>query len=353
MRLRLVATTAAAAALTLGTAVSPVAHAASGPPPLPTSTNGHAVQLVASGLKTPTSFAFGSNTVFVGDGGNAEGSAPPNGGLYVVKKDGTVAKVPSPLKFVAGLAWHNGALYGSGGILGAHGPIWVLVKWTGWNGTAFASRSRLYTAPAKFGGFNGIAFGANGRLYVGADVGLTDGNDHGPATTSPHVYQLLSFTAAGKDLRIVARGMRQPWQLAFGAGSNSPFVTDLGQDKGAKNPPDYLLHVHAGQNYGFPKCNGTVASACAGYAKPFQTFAPHLDLMGIGVRGSKLYVTSFLGRDGKAGEVFWLPRHGGRLTPLIKGFVAPVVGLGIWGSYLYVGELTGQVFRLPLATKLP
>jgi hypothetical protein len=35
----------------------------------------------------------------------------------------------------------------------------------------------------KFDGFNGIGFGANGRLYVDVDVGLTDGNDHGPPST--------------------------------------------------------------------------------------------------------------------------------------------------------------------------
>jgi hypothetical protein len=34
------------------------------------------------------------------------------------------------------------------------------------------------------------------------------------------------------------------------------------------------------------------------------------------------------------------------LKLLIKGFVAPVVGLGLHHGYVYVGELTGQVFRL-------
>src|SRR5437763_11021579 len=50
---------------------------AAGPPP-PTSTNGHAVQLVASGLSTPTSFAFGGGAVFEGDGGAQSSSGPPN-----------------------------------------------------------------------------------------------------------------------------------------------------------------------------------------------------------------------------------------------------------------------------------
>jgi glucose/arabinose dehydrogenase len=335
-------------ATTLAVALAaPAASAAPGPPPPPVSTNGHKVELVASGLKTPTSFAFGDGRVFVGDGGNSEGNAPPNGGVYVVKK-GAAVKIASPLKFVAGLTWHDNKLYISGAVLANGRPSWRLISWGGWNGTTFTVRKTLFVAGKKFDGFNGIGFGANGRLYVGVDVGLTDGNDHGPASRSPHLYDILSFRANGADLRVFARGMRQPWQLAFQAGSNAPFVTDLGQDAGAKNPPDFILHVHAGDNYGFPKCNHTSAKACRGFTKPFRTFGPHTDLMGIAVRSGTLYLTSFLGQGGKGpgGEVFTLGLRSHTLKPLLKGFVAPTVGLGLHGGYVYVGELTGQAFRV-------
>jgi glucose/arabinose dehydrogenase len=317
--------------------------------PSPKSTNGHKVQLVASGLKTPTSFAFGDGMVFEGDGGDSEGSAPPNGGVYVIK-DGRAVKVPSALKFVAGLAWHDDKLYVSGASLTAKGPSFRLESWSGWNGRTFTSRRTLYTGQKHFGGFNGIAFGANGRLYVGVDVGLTDGNDHGPKSTSPFLYDILSFRADGSDPRIFATGMRQPWQLAFGPHSNSPYVTDLGQDSGAKNPPDFILHVEAGQNYGFPKCNHTSAASCKGYAEPFRTFTPHTDLMGIALNGSTLYLTSFAGSHGKGpgGEVYSMGLRSHTLEPLITGFVAPIVGLGLNNGYLYVGELSGQVYRLKI-----
>lgn len=348
MGFRTIAISAATAAVTLGSAAVPVANAAGGPPP-PTSTNGNKVQLVGSGLKTPTSIAVGGGSVFVGDGGNSEGSAPPNGGLYVLKS-GNAVLLKTPLKFVAGVAWHKNSLYTSGGVLTKAGPSWRLYKWSGWNGTAFKSHKLLYKAAKKFDGFNGLGFGANGRLYVGVDVGLTDGNDHGPASTSPHVYQILSFTANGKHHSIFAKGIRQPWQMAFKPGSNSPYVTDLGQDGGATNPPDFILHVKAGDNYGFPKCNQTVAKACKGKAKPFRKFGPHTDLMGIGLRQKTLYLTSFLGlgAKGPGGEVFSMSLHGHTLKPLITGFVAPTVGLTVHGKYVYVGELTGQVFRLKL-----
>jgi glucose/arabinose dehydrogenase len=338
-------TAALIAATFVSTGAVATSALAAGPPPPPTATNGHQVQLVASGLHTPTSFAFGAGQVFEGDGG-AETANPPNGGVFVLK-NGTGTLIPGSPVFVGGLAWHKGALYVSGGVLTAKGPKWQIQKWTGWNGTTFTSQKAIYTAPKGFQGFNGIAFGADGRLYVGVDTGLLNNNDHGPATLSPYLYDILSMKTNGKGLKVFATGIRQPWQMAFPKGSSSPFVSDLGQDKGAKNPPDFILRVHKGDNYGFPACNWTSASKCAGFAKPFQQFGPHTDLMGMVIMGNRLYTTSFTGIGAKgAGEVLSLPLKGGKLKPLLKGFVAPTVGLGGNGGWLYVGELTGQVYRV-------
>jgi glucose/arabinose dehydrogenase len=326
--------------------VSAVIAQAAGGPPAPKSTDGHKAQLVATGLMTPTSFAFGGGAVFEGDGG-AETAKVPNGGVFVLK-GGTATKVAGSPLFVGGLVWHAGSLYVSGAVLGSSGPVWQLSKWSGWNGTTFSSQKVIYTAPKKFDGFNGLGFGANGRLYVGVDVGLTDNNDHGPASTSPYLYDILTFNPNGTDLQVFAKGIRQPWQFAFAKGSSSPYVTDLGQDGGAKNPPDFILHARKGQNYGFPKCNHTSKKACAGDAKPFHQFKPHTDLMGIALQGKTLYLTSFmgLGAKGPGGEVFSMSLKGGALKPLLKGFVAPTVGLGLHAGYVYVGELNGDVYRV-------
>ncbi len=318
------------------------AATAAGPPP-PTSTNGHPVQLVASGLGTPTSFAFGGGNVFEGDGGNNQ-SGPPNGGVFLLK-GGSATKLPGSPGFVGGLAWRDGTLYVSGGTIAASGPKWQLLAWSGWNGSTFTKQKAIYTAPKKFDGFNGLAFGSNGRLYVGVDLGLTNGNDHGPART-PYVYDILSIKPSGKNLRVFASGIRQPWQMAFPTGSSSPFVSDLGQDKGAKNPPDFLLRVRKGDNYGFPQCNRTKASACKGFAKPFKMFAPHTNVMGVGIIGQRLYLSEFTGNKGTSGLVVTMPMAGGKPKTLLRGFVAPVVGLGVHAGFVYIGELTGQVFRV-------
>jgi len=339
-------TAALIAASVVSTGAVATSAMAAGPPPPPTATNGHQVQQVAAGLHTPTSFAFGAGQVFEGDGGVESKTAPPNGGVFVLK-GGAGTLIPGSPQFVAGLAWHQGALYVSGGSLTAKGPKWQLLKWSGWNGTTFTKQKAIYTAPKGFQGFNGLAFGADGRLYVGADVGLLNNNDHGPAKT-PYVYDILSLKPTGKDLKVFATGIRQPWQMAFPKGSSSPFVSDLGQDSGAKNPPDFVLRVHQGDNFGFPSCNWTSASRCAGFTKPFQKFGPHTDIMGMVIMGNRLYMTSFLGvgAKGPGGEVLSMPLSGGKPRPLLKGFVAPTVGLGAHGGWLYVGELTGQVFRV-------
>jgi glucose/arabinose dehydrogenase len=320
------------------------AIAAGGPPP-PTATGGQTVTQVAAGLNTPTSFAFDGSTVFEGDGGNQSGKG---GGVYLLNHGTGTLMAGSPV-FVAGLAWHAGGLYVSG-INTAHRS--VIEKWSGWNGTKFSSKKTIYTAPKKLTGLNGIAFGPDGRLYVGSGVGPTGakGVDHRPANAAPYLYDILSMKANGKGLKVFAKGIRQPWQIAFAPGSKAPFVSALGQDFGAKNPPDFLLKVHKGDKYGFPKCSWTAATKklCQKkkYTKPFETFAPHTDLMGLAIIGKTLYTTSFLGNTGKAGLVYSTPLKGGKLTTFVKGFVAPVVGLGVHAGTLYIGELTGQVFSV-------
>ncbi len=344
MRGRIAAVTAAV--VSIG-AMATTAMAADGPPPPPTATNGAPVQQVAAGVHTPTSFAFGGGNVFEGDGG-AESNGPPNGGVFLLKR-GQATEIPGSPQFVAGLAWHQGALYVSGGsITGPHSAKWQLLKWSGWNGTTFTERRAIYTAPKKFAGFNGLAFGPDGRLYVGVDVGLTNGNDHGPANKTPYLYSILSINPNGKGLKVFATGIRQPWQLAFPSGSASPFVSALGQDKGAKNPPDFVLKVRRGDDYGFPGCTGLVARKCKGFTKPFKRFAPHTDIMGLAIIGNRLYMTSFAGPKGKGpgGEVLSMPLKGGSVKPVLTGFVAPTVGLGAHAGWLYVGEVTGQVFRV-------
>jgi hypothetical protein len=119
-----------------------------------------------------------------------------------------------------------------------------------------------------------------------------------------------------------------------------------GSGLGATNPPDFLFKVKGGDDYGFPQCNHTKGSKCKGFPEPFKMFAPDTDIMGLAIIGKTLYMTSFLGSTGKAGEVYSMPLKGGKLKTVVDGFVAPTVGLGQHAGSLYIGELTGQVFSV-------
>jgi glucose/arabinose dehydrogenase len=328
---------ATAGAVALG--IAGVAAAAANAQPLPISANGRPVTLVASGLGTPTSFAFGAGAVFEGDGGNSS-SGPPNGGVFHLQGGVGIRLAESP-QFVAGLAWHDNALYISGGSFTANGPAWVLLRWSGWNGSNFTRRRTIYTAPPGFEGFNGIGFGANGRLYVGVDVGLLNGNDHGPASLSPFLYDILTFNAGGGNMQVFATGIRQPWQMAFLPGSSDPFVSDLGRDDGSV-PDDALLHVSGGQNYGFPNLSPAQSGTPV-----FQEFPMHTDVMGVGIYGSQIYLSEF-GANAplQPPQVVVIPLTGGPPQTLLSGFVAPIVGLGIHNDRLYVGELTGDIYSV-------
>jgi glucose/arabinose dehydrogenase len=343
---------AVVATLGLGAAICALAATASGAgtAAAPQSTNGHAVQLVAPGLKVPTSFAFGDGAVFEGDGGNS--TKLPNGGLYVLK-NGKATSVATALAFVGGLQFHAGVLYVSGATIGAKGPEFQILAFKGWNGSTFTSQGAIYTAPTGFQGFNGLAFGADGRLYVGVDTGLLDNNDHGPASTSPYLYDILSMNTSGGDVKVFASGIRQPWQLAFPAGSDSPFVSDFGQDAAAKNPPDFVLRVKTGQDYGFPKCNGTKASACKGFAKPFKVLPPHTDVGGVVIIGKTLYLSEFgFAAPLRPAAVASLPTSGTGSPKLLvddvpKGY--QIIGLGENAGYLYFGvtnQEKGSVYRV-------
>ncbi len=325
---KLLAAGVLAGALTAGTAL-----AAGGPPP-PTAANGHTVSTLATGLQTTTSFAFGDGQVFVAE--VPASATSPGGGVYVLRH-GQGVKVGN-LNVAFGLAWHKNALYVS--------TPTGLVRMSGWNGTDFAKQKTLYTAPKKFTGFNGIGFGADGRLYVG--VSLSETNDHSPPTT-PYEYDLLSFKDNGKGLKVVATGIRQPWQMAFPAGSSSPYVTDLGQDTPAGiKADDQLLRIKPGQAYGFPNCNWTSAKACRGFAKPFQLFAPHTDIGGLAISGGRLYISEFGMGSVKARVISEPLGHRGPTKVVLSGYAAPDIGLGIHNGYLYSGDVAGDVYRVKL-----
>jgi glucose/arabinose dehydrogenase len=311
-------------------ATAAIASAAAGPP-LPRAANGaKVVRLAGPGaVPMPTSFAFGQGTVFVGSASAEKGKPPPRGGVFTLAR-GQATLVPHSPRNVYGLAWKAKKLYVSSGKR--------LIAYGGWNGTSFKSKKVLFTSPKGFPGLNGLAFGPDGRLYAGVALNFKYDHKTDPAKNAQSV---LSFKRDGTDLRRVARGIRQPFQLAFVKGHRYPYVSNLSQDNTPKiNPPDFLLVARPGQDYGFAKCTWFKPKACRGYARPVKFFPAHTSPMGLGAIGRTLYIAQF----GKQ-RVVKMSVRTKKVRPVLSGFVAPVVGLGVHRGFVYVGDLTGSVYR--------
>jgi glucose/arabinose dehydrogenase len=317
-----------------------VALAAQGPP-APKALSGHPVTVVARGVPTPTSFAFGAGRAFVGGFGD-ESNLKVRGGVYLLEH-GRAVRLPGSPAHVVGLAYRRGTLYVSDCGCGAV-PSRILA-WSGWNGRRFASSRVVVTGPKNFTGFNGIAVGADGTLYAGVSVGDKKTDDYAKGTTR-YANSVVSIDPRTGEINALATGMRQPWQPVFVPGHSGPLVADLGQENlGKKRPLDRIVEIRRGADFGFPMCPAK-PTACQSYDKPFATFPAHSSPMGLAAIRGKLYVALFNGVGKKGPEVVAMPLSGGRYSPALVGFAAPVVAIGARGGRLYAGDLTGTIYSV-------
>jgi glucose/arabinose dehydrogenase len=333
MRIRVAAL--AVLAVLVASASAAVAAKPKGPPPPPKTVGGKPATVVARGIPTPTTFAFGAGQIFVAGFGDEQNPKIP-GGVYVLKA-GKPVKLPGSPAHVFGLAYSKGTLYVSGGT-----RVGGIVAWSGWNGKRF-TKSRVVVPPMKnFTAFNGIAMGSDGKLYAGVSLGQSKQADFSKGKTQ-YANDVVSIDPATGDISVVATGMRQPWQPVFVPGHSGALISDLGQENlGKKRPIDRIVEIKQGANFGFPFCPAKPAT-CTKYDQPFATFPAHASPMGLAAQGGKLYVALFDG-TGKGPEVVSLPLAGGKYTPALVGFAAPVVALGSHGGKVYAGDLTGSVY---------
>ncbi len=330
------------AALFIAALLVPAMAQAAGPPPLPKAANGAKVQRFATGVPVPTQVAFSGRNAFVA--GATEG--PFKGGLFVVRPGSRKAvKIPGTVKGAFGVAAKNGKVFVSSGR--------KVIAFARFDGKRFRARKVIFSGPKKFNGFSGLAIGPNGRLYAG--VSLNQKYDHSP---DPSLYgnSVVSMTRAGKKVKVVATGMRQPWMLTFAPGIRDPFVSVLSQDLPVNNgTPDLIVRATRGADFGFPDCTWLSEEGCEGMTEPLVMLdaqpGPKDSLnqqspMGIGAIGSKLYVALF-GGTAKAGpQVMKMKTDGTGIKPYLTGFVAPVLSVATHRGNVYVGDLTGSIYKV-------
>jgi glucose/arabinose dehydrogenase len=312
----------------------PAAAGAQAPPP-PTAANGATVHTLAQGLPTPTDFAFRKRAVLVSAFGSGEDPSVI-GGVYRIRK-GEARRFKRSPKHVAGIAWRKGTrkLYVS-----ANRRIVVMGRW---NGHRFLSRRTIYRGPEGFNGFAGIAFGPDGRLYAGVQASMA--ND-GKPDTSPFARSVVSMKPNGTDIQVVAKGLRQPWQLTFVQGNPNPFVSVL-DDESTPTPPDWIVNARPGQDYGYPTCTQLQKQPCHGFAKPIALLQNHSSPMGISPIGRTLYIALFGGLNAPDKPVVVSMNTAGKqIKTFLSGYAAPVLAVGTRKGNVYTGDLTGAIYRV-------
>jgi glucose/arabinose dehydrogenase len=209
------------------------------------------------------------------------GGPRPTDGVWYVPRHRRPRHVASGLTTALGLRWSEGRLYVGHITTPFNGRVTVL---SGFDGRRFRRRAvALDGLEVGRHTVDSIARGPDGRLYVG--VGSTEDNRGRPG-------RVLSFRPGGHAPRLEAKGLRNPYGLAF-AGRRLLVTDNARDDLGAFRPPDELdAFDPSGRvaDFGFPGCYGQGGAACKGSRRPLARFPAHASADGLAVAGHHAYV---------------------------------------------------------------
>jgi len=261
---------------------------------------GYGVTTFASGLDDPTAMAWGlDGRLYVTE----------DTGLLVVAGRGSrkPVVVARGLRTPLGLAWRRRTLYVS-----EQGRLSRFVL----RGSTLRGR-RVVVGGLPFGEHqqDNVVLGPDRRLYLGSgstcDVCVEK---------SPQSAAILSLRPDGSDLRIVARGLRNPFGLAFEPGTHRLYASVNGQDHlgTAKRPEpaESIVLVRSGAFYGWPRCwpsyrMRVLAGRCRSVTPPVAYLEPHSSADGIAFWRGDLFVALW-------GQ-YLSNRHGRRLVRIDLG----------------------------------
>jgi glucose/arabinose dehydrogenase len=272
--------------------------------------DGFRVEVYAGGLRHPTALAWG-----------------PDGLLYATQESGEVVAVgyrSARPRVVArgfrtplGLAWNGRTAFVS-----AQGTLWRLRL----DDLRLAGR-RAIVARLPFGRHqqDNVVVGPRGRLYLGSGstCDICDEGDRRSAT-------VLSVRPDGSDLRVEARGLRNPYGLL--AAGNTVYVSVNNQDElGTWEPAETIVKLRRGADYGWPRCwpswqQRLLRGDCKGVSRPFAYLEPHSAVAGMALWRGGLYVAEWgQYRSGRFGrKVVRVDPRTGQSQTFATGFDHPL-----------------------------
>lgn len=217
-----------------------------------------------------------------------------------------------------GLAWRDGTLYVS------HRGQLVTVRDT--NGDSAADEQKvivdgLFSLDIQHSN-NGIAFGPDGKLYIAIggprvhQLELKDGKYwyRGQPRDAWMFGGVLVVDADGKNLQLFARGLRNPYALAFSR-AGELFVTDNGDETIPVPEGDELNLVVQGGDYGYPYFFG-LPPEWSGTQAPIVPFIPHSAPTGVVVYEADAFPPEYRGSILTA--LYWHGRPGARWREVVR-----------------------------------
>jgi glucose/arabinose dehydrogenase len=300
---------------------------------------GFKVSTFAAGLEHPTAMAWG-----------------PDGRLYATEDTGVVVVtrrgsrkpvvVARGLRTPLGLAWRGRMLYVSEqGRLGRYRL----------QGSRLAGRKILVGGlPFGLHQQDNVVVGPDGRLYLGSGSTCDACKERNPRSAT-----ILSMRPDGSDVRVVARGLRNPFGLAFRPGTKKLYASVNGQDKlGTKarpEPAEMVVLAKQGAFYGWPRCwpsyaKKARAGRCRGVTPPVAYLEPHSSADGLAFWRGDLFVALWgqylSNRHGRklVRVQLGLPR---KVTTFARGFDHPLaLVVDKVGGLLVADWGTGVIYRI-------
>jgi glucose/arabinose dehydrogenase len=243
---------------------------------------GFRVETFARGLSQPTAMVYG-----------------PEGRIYVTQTGGSLVAirrgVRRPVVLVRGLrtplglAWRGRTLFVS--------EQGRLERFTLRGGRLVGRRVIVSGVPFGEHQQDNVVLGRNGRLYWGSGSTCD-----ACAERDRRSAAVLSLRPDGSDLRVEARGLRNPYGLAFQPGTGRLYASVNGQDELGTGrdpePAEMVVVVRRGAFYGWPRCwpNARMlrlSGRCAGVAKPAAYLEPHSSADGIAFWRGDLFVAEW------------------------------------------------------------
>lgn len=299
---------------------------------------GFKVQIFAADLQEPSALTFD-------DAGNLYYTEVVDGHIVRLRDtngDGVADEkhvFASDFKNPRGLAWRDGTLYVS-----SRGQINALRDT---NGDGIADENRvildgLFSLDIQHSN-NGIAFGPDGKLYIaigGPRVGQLElrGTTYwyqGQPRDDWQFGGVLQVDPDGKNLKLYARGLRNPYALAFGADGRL-YASDNGDETIPVPDGDELNLIEQGADYGYPYFFGE-PPPWSDTRAPIMHFVTHAAPTGVTVYDAAAFPESYRGNVLTA--LYWHGMPGASYRQVMRTFQTEQDGKTIWKTRNFVEGL--------------